>query len=190
MGSNPTGPTIWPWDLWGLSYSSITQSVIGTKLFAIRGDRQIAGAALRPLSAFLLQPPCTRLSRFSSLGYSARLAERSAGLSCLPGSFPQNKSDTPTRGKIGHIHDRSKLRSTGSKDGSRRKAGTIEDSSPRSSSPDNSQVKPNHGKHGDKAIQLRPKMGTRSVGRLMLALSRLPKTKALHTKHFESAGKS
>ncbi len=52
-----------------------------------------------------------------------------------------------------------------------------------SSSPDNSQVKPNHGKHGDKAIQLRPKMGTQSVGRLMLALSRLPKTKALHTKH-------
>ena len=20
MGSNPTGPTMWPWDVWGLSY--------------------------------------------------------------------------------------------------------------------------------------------------------------------------
>ena len=89
---------------------------------------------------------------------------------------------------MSHIHDKSKLRSTGSKDGSHRKAATIEDASPVSSSPDNSQVKPNHGKHGDKAIQLRPKIGTQSVGRLMLALSRLPKTKALDTKHLNRLG--
>jgi len=145
---------------------------------------------LRSLSAFLSQPPCTRLSQFSSLGYSARLLERTAGLSCLPGSFPQNKSGTPTRGKMGHIHGRSKLRSTGSKDGSRRKVATIEDAFPVASTPDNSQVKPYHRKHGDKAVQLSPKIGTQLPGRLMVHLVSLAENQSEHldTEHSNGSG--
>ena len=112
---------------------------------------------MRLLSAFLLRPLCTRPSRLSSLEYSARLLELSAGLSYLPESFPQNTSGTPTHGNMGHTHGRSQLRSTDSKDGSRRKVVTKYDPSHTATSPDNSTVKPNYREYSDRLVQLSPK---------------------------------
>ena len=57
---------------------------------------------------------------------------------------------------MGHIHGRSLLRSTGSKDGSGQRAATTEEAYLCPIAPDNSRVKPYHGKHGDKPIESTP----------------------------------